>query len=473
MRRVIALACLVVLSTAVAAVACRYTVRDIGFVDLRGNEFIVVVEGESLRPQLEQIKNRLRDSNIGVSFDDGKESIDGEASSTDCSNQIDPESTWSISLLDSNGRRITLESSSSSTEVPDVKDVLEREIFETTLGKLGESTVDSFAQVILIEGTDASANENAHAVRDEAILAIRKIEPLLPRPLQYPVRTLTVTADQREHEQVLLWSLGIDSENNSSSPIVAVVYGRGRLAGPVMVGDEIEVRETLAQLALVGESCECETDRAWLQERILPIDWPKDSRSVAVDLLGFDPDNPLVHAEVVRIVSRGPTSNGERRNEPTGGEDAIERLLLGYGETTLQPLESQAGGEEPSPPDDESGGQVRATIQTGSGWDFEEETDANSTESGPTVPGEQEVSGEPGPSEKPDALESPNALERNSDEVSEPNRAGQSSNNHPGDSHASRPNSESTLNSVYLVMGGVAIVVAVVACFILLRGRSV
>jgi hypothetical protein len=207
----------------------------------------------------------------------------------------------------------------------------------------------------------------------------------------------------------------------SVPPLLAVVYGRGRLAGRLMVGDTIQLRETLAQLALVGESCECETDRAWFEERTVPLPWNSQARQQAAPNLGFDPDSPLVQAEMVRIISQGKSSRRKPQNgrsnrvaetdsnsassakagSDAGGDsggDAIERILLGYDELVLapfppassaEPMRSSAStsvgaAERDSPeqlvPNDdtslqragtESSSAVRATVVQGAGWDFE------------------------------------------------------------------------------------------------------
>jgi hypothetical protein len=220
-------------------------------------------------------------------------------------------------------------------------------------------------------------------------------------------------------------SLPARTAKPSVPPLLAVVYGRGRLAGRLMVGDAIQLRETLAQLALVGESCECETDRAWFEERTLPLPWNPQARQQAAPTLGFDPDSPLVQAEMVRIISQGKSSRRKPQNDQPDrgaetdsssastaasaakassdvGGDAIERILLGYDELVLTPFptansaeptrSSEAtaavavdrdlrgrfvpNGDENLPQRDEveSGSAVRATVVQGAGWDFETPT---------------------------------------------------------------------------------------------------
>lgn len=371
---VIALTCCAI------AVACRYTVRDIGFVDLRGPEYVVVVRGSEADRIVAGLQQRLKDSNVRCVVES-----DVAGSTTSDSNLSGV--AGNLVVLDAQGRTLPLAEDGVSLELDSAKQIIEEALFTPTIERITEASCSSFAQLVLISGPESDSNQLAASTMKEAEQALRRIEPLLPRPLQYPVRTITVEFEERSQERAFIWSLGIDPAA-TEEPILAIVYGRGRLAGPAMVGDMIDLRETLAQLALVGESCECETDRAWLQERVIPIDWPKSFREDAADSLGFDPESPLVQAEVTRIVSRGPSSEDRTGRATRQGGDDIERLLLGYEETNLQPLDDQVGGGDDTVASGgdaqagSSGSGVTATIQTGSGWDFDETSRDNDSSTG-------------------------------------------------------------------------------------------
>jgi hypothetical protein len=144
--------------------------------------------------------------------------------------------------------------------------------------------------------------------------------------------------DAQLREGALLWSLGVDAP--VSEPTVLVLYGRARRAGdPVLITPETRVdasRELLAQLALVGESCECDTSRAWTEEPAGLVPWTRTTHKIASKSLGFDPESPLVRNEVVRILGQPPAERSGKKPRP----QSLEELLLGYGETTLAPIES-------------------------------------------------------------------------------------------------------------------------------------
>lgn len=423
------------------ALACQYTVRDIGFVDLRGAEYTVMIRGsapDGFRAQVAEQLGWLRDTNCQWLFDQGQ----AEAGAI------------RVEVIDAQGRVLALPwpNTADGTKGPTAADPEEagrheigpeelgrqiRELFETrAMIEIREGAIDAFAQILVIEGTDDELRGRAIEMAERAVVAIRKLEPMLPRPLARPVRQIRVSPDRRPEERLLLWGLGLQ-ELPAERSAVAVIYGRGKLAGRLLIGDDGDERELLAQLALVGESCECETDRRWTEEPVIPGYWPRDFRQQAASSLGFDPDSPLVRAEVARIVGRGPNSGSNRdrgsardRAAKDVSGDRIEQLLMGYaeselgGEAVVDPA-GQAGSLGPPGSDartDAAGragvaageitaeaerdltGGVRATVITGDGWGFDDEHRAQPSATRPpqvspgtadTAAGERGLGGEP------------------------------------------------------------------------------
>jgi hypothetical protein len=362
------------------ALACQYTVRDIGFVDLRGAEYVLVVKAPTIFSQQQNGKlgdwSFLDDTNIGLLYD-----------WTDAPTiAADQPLRCTVELVDSKGRRLTLgnfevsgkTNERASDELSVSKQVFQR-LFETPgMRALTERTLTSFSQIVLFESTDSAQNSLALLEVEKAAAAIKRIEPMLPRPLARPVEIVRIRPPSLADEPLLAWTFGIASDSRAQ-PVVGVVYGKSKLAGPVLRGEEIVTRELLGQLALIGESCECETDRSWNEELILPGYWPSQFRSNAASTLGFDPDSPLVQAEVARIVSRGPkeNSNGEQGNRD--GVDDIEQLLLGYDEQSLggvnsaaELMEESRSGEHSERTIHDDSSAVSIAMESGDGWDFTE-----------------------------------------------------------------------------------------------------
>ena len=70
-----------------------------------------------------------------------------------------------------------------------------------------------------------------------------------------------------------------------------------------------------------------------MQGPMVPLRWGPDRQQTAYNALGFDPDNPLVKAEISRILARG--KNPIRVDDATGIGSELDMLLLGYSEEVI------------------------------------------------------------------------------------------------------------------------------------------
>lgn len=342
------LAAALTLSLVSLALACRYTVRDIGFVQLTAPEVQLVL----LESDKEQaIELALRDVPVTVV------SVDPDRSPDHPGVRAAQAANATAILVDPTGRTCHTTDPLSIGHGPFAK-------------KLAEDASSTFAHVVLLESSNAQANTAARAECERLQSSLKAIEVHLPRPLGHPLRIEQLGAPQQVRERELFWSLGIDVP--VQEPTVLVLYGRARRAGePVILTEETRIegtRELLAQLALVGESCECETSRAWTAEPVGLIQWTRPIHAEASESLGFDPASPIVRNEVIRILGKGPNPKAGDRPEP----DSLEELLLGYGETPLTPIEPQRSTpaesesrQRPPPPQ-----VIRAS--EGDDWSFDE-----------------------------------------------------------------------------------------------------
>ena len=287
-------------------------------------------------------------------------------------------------LADDRGRALLLCTRDGTETTPD------RELMRSVQGavtsvvreEISRRTLDTFAFLLVVEGKDGTRNREVHDLVTEAIGRLREMESLLPRPLGYPLRTMGIDMETRPQEEVLLWSLGLDSA--SPEPAVALVYGRGKLAGPVLVGPRITKREILLQLALVGDSCECDTDRDWVNDPFIPLRWSPAQRESAMDHLGFNPGSPLVKAEIAQIINRGLPLGTARG----GGVPSVESILLGYREFTIDEGTDSDVRQDPGRDTGSGGGEEQGTRSSiipgpddmvltaaaeGDGWDFEDQ----------------------------------------------------------------------------------------------------
>jgi hypothetical protein len=161
--------------------------------------------------------------------------------------------------------------------------------------------VADYAVVLLIDGPDAKQNERAFEQVRRAANEISNYLEYMPKPIDRGPSILRVSAEKARGERILLWSLGLQ-EQDLTQPHAAVLYGKARWIGPLLVGEEITL-DTLARiLFVVGADCECGLDPRMIRGAMLPINWASDTRAKVAANLGFDPDNPMVATEVSQIL---------------------------------------------------------------------------------------------------------------------------------------------------------------------------
>ena len=204
--------------------------------------------------------------------------------------------------------------------------------------KLAVGMIGRLGMIVLVEGRDAGANRRAREVVEQAIADVERNMSEFEKPVEAGPGLLVVTAKNRSEESWTLWSLGIEDES-VEAPIVAVVFGRGRRLGGLIPAVELDRAALYRRLALLGRSCECDLDRDWLYGHPLYLRWNEERRREAAASLTFDPEDPMVKAEIARIIDRGPGSGGG--DLPSAGGD-IEDILLGYREQVIDPSSESA-----------------------------------------------------------------------------------------------------------------------------------
>lgn len=353
MRSFISLLTTLYLANLVAA--CDYTVRDIGFVEFGPPNLRLIVlfhdrlDETQLREVQRELNEQATESNCrawNLNFQCGTLANLNEPTDEQRAWLRDSDRDWSCWLRRSGGESRLLEEASIEQRPSWAKlleDHLQLPLSQTFL----EQALDSFAQLVLFESARVGNNERAERVIAQAIAALGKAASLLPRPITQPVRVIRVAASERTKHATLLWAMH-NQELPLDVPSLVTLYGRGRLAGPALQSDAIEVETLLAQLVLVGQACECGTQRNWVQYPHLPIAWPEDLQAEMAHHVGFDPRSTLVIDEVKRIIQRGPQSLPNGRDDV--GDVVNSALSLG-------------GSHEFD--------ELSATVILGDGWGFE------------------------------------------------------------------------------------------------------
>lgn len=320
---VVALVCCCVMQ----ALACRYSVRDTGFVDLGEENYSLILAGfrdnGSAKAFRTSAASSFLESNIQLQLREPR----GEPAAT-------------ISMRDVSGRELVLASGNSiPTRQPDIDAFLETVADSPLRAEIQDSALRHFAVVVMIDGQSDAANDRVETMTRQAIQHVASIMPSMPKPIRTPPILLRIPLARQGGEKIALWGLGFDP-SPSADPRVAVVFGRGRRLGATMEGPLITRTALQEHLAIIGQDCECELDRAWMKGPLLPGKWAVDRQRDAARALGFDPENPMVRTEISRIVHRGPGAGP--RKKMAGGA-----LKLAYSESTLDTAEDSTEQTEP------------------------------------------------------------------------------------------------------------------------------
>ena len=188
--------------------------------------------------------------------------------------------------------------------------LLESAVLSPKREEIMSSVVNTYCAVLLIQGVEASENRKAEKAIKEAVDELSEIMTQMPNPVEEPPRVIVVPRKLFSQERILLWSLGVKIKDESDAkPYMAVIYGRGRHIGPILAGAEITKNKVLNIISVIGESCECDLDRALMLGTMIPLRWGEKTQTELAKLLGFDVDSPMVKTEMVQILSSGSSIN--------------------------------------------------------------------------------------------------------------------------------------------------------------------
>ncbi|MFO1461693.1 MAG: hypothetical protein U1G08_20100 [Verrucomicrobiota bacterium] len=314
--------------------ACRYSIRDTGFVDFDAAVYRLQWKPGAMPKETAAL---LLQNAAGIFLDANLELAPTESL---------PEGTG-LQLVDATGRPLRISSPDKLPgDAPGVQQLLESIASSPARRHIQTEALRSFAVVVVVDGTNAASNSRALEATRTAIASVERLMPSMPKPVSVPPQWVEISAAELPGESVLLWGLGMVPEP-TGDPRLAIVYGRGRRLGEPLEGPAITRTALQERLVLIGQDCECDLDRSWLKGPVLPGRWDRGLQEGAAKSLGFDPENPMVRSEVSRIVLRG---DGDRKR-PSRPSSA---LALGYSE---EPVDD-AAGTTPTP---ETAAQPNAT----------------------------------------------------------------------------------------------------------------
>jgi hypothetical protein len=297
-----------------SGIACRYNVRDVGFVDLETERYHLYcyvrreTPAETMMAFRRAAAEALRDSNVEFEVIEVESPTAHPALAHHATVASEPHPA--AVLVSPDGQSLPLKLPASGA---DLAAALSGAFDELVSSPLREAIVAgvsrAFGTVLLIEGTDVQANERARAAIAEALEQIRAGMKSLPKAIAEPPALVVLDAVALAREKVLLWSLRLDAKPQEI-PRAAVVYGKARWIGPMMNGEEISLRNLVGIFSIIGADCECGLDLAWTQGTRLPVRWGEALRARLAKGLGFDPESPVVQTEVSWILGRRGSSSG-------------------------------------------------------------------------------------------------------------------------------------------------------------------
>jgi len=307
-----------------SASACRYSIRDTGFVDLDTESYSL----ELAHPPAFAAMAKLYTQAAAGLFLEANVGFATKESST----------PW-LRLSDNAGHPLDLAAGQPlPTDATGIGRLLESAVASPRRDDIHRESLRAYAVVVLVEGTDAADNERVRAAIATASAAIARQMPSMPKPVEVPPQLVAIPVTEQGTEAVLLWGLGFEPRLSPEAR-VAIVFGRGRRLGEPLEGALITRTVLQERLAMIGQDCECDLDRAWLKGPVLPGRWDRELQQLAAKTLGFDPENPMVRTEVSRIVLRGEGDKARSKKPSTA-------LALGYVEESV---DAAGDNTEPKP----------------------------------------------------------------------------------------------------------------------------
>ncbi|MGK0184854.1 MAG: hypothetical protein ACI9R3_000628 [Verrucomicrobiales bacterium] len=340
----------VILLGAASAWACRFNVRDVGFVDLGSNPytFYCVVSQDTPQATITSIKQIATAAFLNVNIEP---KIVELAESTDAAlvehykKAGEPKMPVGI-LVSEDGERQLVVPLFKPDESPDESlwSAMESTFESPVRDQVTEKAIAHYGVILLIEGTDDAENQRAKGYANAVTKRIEGAMDKLEKPIDKPPVVVALSKSEAITDRVFLWSLGIDA--NAEGASIVVLYGRGRTIGSVLQGKDISEQKIFQVVATIGLNCECGLDRSWMQGKMIPMKWGSSLQTQIAEVLGFDAEDPKIKMEISQILSKAGSGEGRRR---AGEGQDLDTFLANYEETTVEDPSTESQSVEASP----------------------------------------------------------------------------------------------------------------------------
>ncbi|MFT4639409.1 MAG: hypothetical protein ACI8T1_002734 [Verrucomicrobiales bacterium] len=308
------------------ALACRFNVRDVGFVDLGSQQYrFYCLIDESTPPET---ATAIKEISAAAFFNTNVEPEVVFAAAAKAADWYQlagsPVPPAGVLVSPDGSRALALPLVSEGEDIQDTLWTHMEAVFESpTRAVVLTKAVNTYGVIMLVEGNDAAENARVQSMAQSVIKRVQGSLGELEKAIENPPVLHVLSNEEAAAEKVFLWSLGIDAETRTE-PIFSVIYGRGRQIGQVLKGSDIEEKRLSNILRTIGLDCECGLDRSWMQGPMMPLKWDSDRQAVVANQLGFDAEDPMIKMEMSQILSKGVQARRARK------PDEVDELLADY-----------------------------------------------------------------------------------------------------------------------------------------------
>lgn len=346
------LICLWICFQSQSVFACRYNVRESGFIDLGSQTYYFYCYVNKDTPKeiistfFQVSHNILIDCNIRVEMINTDLQKDHPA--MEFLNLLRIQSFPAAILVSPDGQSlvVTVEKNNESFEKT-LRSAINKIVISPIREEIIRKVIETYGVILLIEGENVHENKKYQQTILCAIENIKKQMNIMPKSIAHPPVLISMKAESFSLEKVLLWSIGIDPDT-ITKPLAAVFYGRGRWIGSIMQGEEINERNLINILSIIGADCECGIDISWVSGTMLPIRWDQNRQAKVAKSLEFDPENPMVKMEVSQILRKGfssyPGVSAAFQYSIRKSESPSEAYVIDENKSSLQVILYFAGG---------------------------------------------------------------------------------------------------------------------------------
>ena len=330
------------------ALACRFNVRDVGFVDLGSEKyrlFIFVPDGTPAA-KVDALKSiayaTYLESNVKAEVLTASAAAKGEAAPflpRDLKRVeavfVSPDGKKSLEVsLTAEGKPLSVSA----------WDGLESVFDSPRRNGVVSKVYEHYGVILIVDSKNADENLRIRKMADTVVASISGKMDKLEKEIREPPVVEVISAKDFAGEKAFMWSLGITEI--TETPQVAILYGRGRIIGPVLRDERLDERALTAIVNTIGLNCECGLDRKWMQGTMIPQKWDEEVQKQFAQQLGFDPESPAIRLEMSQILSKGGKGQGANRQTSIGG--TLDDLLMGYREGALNVAQVDPPPEVPS-----------------------------------------------------------------------------------------------------------------------------